>query len=238
LRAADQQAQHEAASLRAAYSASQRSALLPRLALAGGWCSSSEWLRLCPLGLLAAAYCCNALHRVAASQVQSLTYGCPRVGNHAWKRAHNKMVPDAFDVIHTNDVVSARQPGVRSRALVGPPAPAPEAVPRASLLPRPQVVNAAKFITIYKRTGHRRASAGSARPFSGHALLFSPPAPAISPTHPPAYTHALRLLPFGACAPCGCGCGQAVPLPCSLRLGFQESTRPAMPTTPAWPAAG
>lgn len=38
--------------------------------------------------------------------VSSYTYGCPRLGNHAYARLYSKWVPDGWDIVHTNDAVA------------------------------------------------------------------------------------------------------------------------------------
>ncbi|KFM23579.1 hypothetical protein F751_2838 [Auxenochlorella protothecoides] len=36
----------------------------------------------------------------------SYTYGCPRIGNHAFAKHYADVVPDSWDVVHTNDAVA------------------------------------------------------------------------------------------------------------------------------------
>ena len=39
-------------------------------------------------------------------RVSSYTYGCPRLGNHAFARYYAQAVPDGWDLVHNNDVVA------------------------------------------------------------------------------------------------------------------------------------
>ena len=38
--------------------------------------------------------------------VTTYTYGCPRLGNHAFARHYSALIPDGWDLVHNNDVIA------------------------------------------------------------------------------------------------------------------------------------
>lgn len=52
------------------------------------------------------AFTLASLKEEWAGKIKTVTVGCPRVGNHLFKRLYNQRVPDSLRIVHDNDIVT------------------------------------------------------------------------------------------------------------------------------------
>lgn len=52
------------------------------------------------------AFTIASLKEEWASKIKTVTVGCPRVGNHLFKRLYNQRVPQSLRIVHDNDIVT------------------------------------------------------------------------------------------------------------------------------------